>query len=165
MGKSLVLKDERNRPGGYVIATGRGAICRAQVDGPWQLMLLFAGGARKTYEMAGNAEQELPRETGEICGACVIGGDTVLLASDERARMEAAFLQMTCSQRKEKTQQTETAAPAKETERSDTLQDAQSKPDVRPEGEMQLPMRRWPPPPCWESAVYIRGCWQEGMVE
>ena len=156
MGKSLVLKDERNRPSGYVIASGQEVLCRAEIDGAWQLMLLFADGTRQSHKLTGRAEKRLPSGTGELCGGGAICEGCVLLASDEAARITCAL-----HMNRQKTPLPRAAeASALEVSES-SKQDNQTQILDRPGVNGVFAQRRWPPPPGWESARYLHGRWQE----
>ena len=175
MGNSVVLKDLKHRPKGYVRLDCDGVICRAQLDAPAQLTVLFSGGGTGRYALDGPQEQRFPCDGGQMRGCFVHRENTLLLVSDETMQEEFArhALRMQKSaqagpaQRPDKMKaQGDTAETEKkikeETEEEKQEEQAQEQEAQETEREQRtLPQRRWPPPPCWETACYRDGCWQE----
>ncbi|MBQ8620441.1 MAG: hypothetical protein IJ418_23440 [Clostridia bacterium] len=154
MGKSAVLKDSSNRPAGYMRAAGDCIICRVQLETPAELALVFADGSWRTYALSGgHEEQRFSDGKGEIIGCCVFAADELLLVSDES--MRCVFSERIARKR--------TAHADEIRKRQTPAQQDERKTEQERKGNAQhvFAQRRWPPPPCWESAQYKNGSWQE----
>ena len=155
MGKSMVLKDEKNRPCGYLMASGGEWICCAKQETPSQAVLFFEDGTQQSFELTGAAEQRLPCGQKGIAGCCVVCASTVLVSDDAaRCAYERNLMRSKKQPKQEDIRKSETEAQTTEEKRAETGQD-----EYIPGSE--LAQRRWPPPPCWERARYQRGRWQE----
>ena len=161
MGKSMLLKDEKNRPGGYVIASGTQITWRAQTDAPAQMINYFADGTQYLCNLIGGKEQSIDNNA-EMTGCCVVCREQVILSSDEKTR--SAFLRQSTQkahgeeQKSEKKEREEKPVSPHLCSQENTQKKAAEKTTA-------LPQRRWPPPPCWEDACYLNGCWQETRTE
>ena len=164
MGKSVVLKDLEHRPMGYVRVDHGSIICRARLDAPAQLGILFENGEWRLYMLDGSQEQRLPCDGARMRGCYVFREGRLLFVSDEA--MHAEFARHMLRMRKaEHQREALPAQSAKEpqgedrrTEQQEDRQDGRMESGCR---ERQWPQRRWPPPPCWETACYEDGCWRE----
>ena len=160
MGKSVVLKDLTRRLAGYVYAGKSGVSCRMPLDTPAQLIVLFSDGKQKEYTVdAGGTEQHFDGECGMMSGCYVFCRDELLLFSDET--MRAAFEKRRLSSASEENRN-HVPAQRHEGEQLKSQPEKNKGPSAR---ESTFPQRRWPPPPCWDTAQYRQGSWEEdGMV-
>ena len=147
MGKSAVLKDQKNRPAGYLRREKDAIICQTGLEKPAQLMLVLADGSKRVFELKeGRGEQRFSCEGADMTGGCVFCGDELLMVSDER--MQQLF---------ENRMRKGVAKPTMP-EREQPALKRENKPPER----HVFAQRRWPPPPCWDAAQYREGKWQEG---
>lgn len=157
VGKSVILKDRDHRLMGYVRTVDGGVVCRAQLDASAELAILFSDGTQNTFALDGMREQQFSCEGKQLRGCYVFRGDVLLFASDETMHREfdrhVRFVQKkeeACAGQMDDLQKQE-----------ECPEDRQEEKLEREKKDSSLPQRRWPPPPCWETACYGDGCWQE----
>ena len=152
MGKSAVLKDLSNHVAGYVVLSGENVLCRVQLSVPSELAVVFSDGTSREYALsADKMEQRFPCKEKNMCGCYVFQNKELLLISDER--MRSAFERHSaCTEAPCKT------APDCEPVNSPSID---ALPEENEKSKRAFAQRRWPPPPCWETACYRNGCWQE----
>ena len=174
MGKSVVLKDLEHCPQGYVRTDRDSVICRAKVDAPAQLSILFSDGEIRRYTIDGRQEQRFSCDAAQMRGCFVHRDEKLLLVSDETMHRE--FARQTLQMKKkaqpvlqpgkpEENGQTERLEEKQqekqEGKQEEELEERKSVLPLKGDREMEFPQRRWPPPPCWETACYGDGRWQE----
>jgi len=154
VGKSAVLKDLFNHVAGYVVLSGESVLCRAQLNAPATLNIVFSDGTHGEYDLdAHGKEQRFSCEEKNMRGCYVFQKEELCLISDEA--MRRAFeeqIRRSCAVDLRK------RMPEREMEDL-LLPEAQAQGNL--ESERTLPQRRWPPPPCWDGICYRNGCWQE----
>ena len=168
MGKSVVLKDLEHRPQGYVRADCDSVICRAKLDAPAQLAVLLLNGEIRQYAIDGPQEQQFSCDGAQLSGCFVHREETLLLVSDETMQEEFTRHRLRLHKKAETKpalrlgEQKENGQTEKQEEKTKERQE-EWKMELSSIGnrEKELPQRRWPPPPCWETACYRDGCWQE----
>lgn len=154
MGKSAVLKDLFNRPAGYVRFTQERVMIRAPLDEAARMRIVFADGSCREYELScGSDEQRFLCERKDAVGCCVFRQKELLLVSDDA--MRRMFERQACTPRAGEPDQ---KAQAQRDERTDSRMKTRET-DVKK--AHVFAQRRWPPPPCWETARYTAGIWQE----
>lgn len=154
---NAVLKDSKNRPGGYIRETDGGAVCRIYMDQQMFITLIFDDGTQKILKIApGAGENTLACDGRRIRCAYAFDEERLLLATDAAARK--AFM---CRKRND------TSAHALTVKENETLGKATSEKPTGLQKRMlrTLPQRRWPPPPCLMEAVYHFGRWTEQKVQ
>ena len=166
MGKSVVLKDLEHRPQGYVRADCDSVICRVKLDAPAQLAVLLISGEIRQYTIAGSQEQRFSCDGTQLRGCFVHREGRLLLISDET--MQGEFARYALRRQKEANL---ILQPDQSKENRQTEKKEEKKKEFPEERKIELPskediekallQRRWPPPPCWETACYRDGCWQE----
>lgn len=156
MKKSMVLKGLSGHAEGYVRMDETGMYCRVQLGEPAQIALVFQDGTQKEEGLHGiRSEQTIDCDKRDLSGCYVFRGNELLLVSDEA--MRALFEKRLLSQRKE-TDRPSVASVW----RSDSHASAKVEKNHRKANEIRtFPQRRWPHPPCWESAQYDQGRWWE----
>jgi len=155
MGNSVILKDTSGLPAGYAMAAGNEIECRVKLDAPAEIMLIFSDGTCAVHEVCGGAEQRFESGGKKMIGCCVFRAETVLLCSDEMAR---CTVQGRLSWRRDDKR--------KKTEyRKESGQNTQTGEQICAAVPLaksnSLPEQRWPPSPCWDTACYKEGRWQE----
>ena len=158
MKTSMVLKDEKNRPQGYVMALRDEIVCRVQADQPMEAVLLFDDGSKETIQLAGGIEQRVRYPGKAMTGCCVLCEERIMLASDEKARAMCCLMLSSQKNRQQKAAAVQNDNALNKTEVSEDIKSDDE--EVRKE-EHTFAQLRWPPPPCWESACYRMGQWQE----
>lgn len=163
MGKSVVLKDLGHCPKGYVRQDDDSVICRVQLNIPVELAVLFCDGTIGTYALDGMNEQRFSCSGAQMHGCYVHRENELLLVSDDAMSREFAR-QMLRMQKKE---EVKPAVHAEELKKEGGTVQQEDRREELPEKErrkMDLPQRRWPQPPCWETACYRDGHWQEWIT-
>lgn len=168
VGKSVVLKDLEQRPQGYVRADCDSVICRAKIGAPAQLVLLLSDGEIRLYTIDGTQEQRFSCDGAQMRGCFVHREEKLLLVSDDTMQGEFAQYSFRMHKKAERKsalqsgQQKEDGQTKKQEEKTKERQEErETKPLLKRDRENALPQRRWPWPPCWETACYRDGCWQE----
>lgn len=163
MGKNLILKDLSGVPAGYLFQGIRSLRCRVSQDGMGvELILFYADGKHQTREIAAaDGEVEWEEAGGMLDGAVMVKGGVILAASDAPARERFKRLQLDVW-----TKAKEEHAPMKRTEKAYSFKEPAEEEEKKQEkqeqeGDAHFPERRWPPPPCWQSAVYDQGIWTQ----
>lgn len=170
MGKSFILKDRAGSAAGYLtegLGVMRLRVCGAKAG--MQAIILYADQTIRRVDAAPDGqEKEWTHDGKEPAGAAIISAEGEIVA-DSGARARAAYdaYRRKDGGAKMNLRREETAQPP------DSAAEKKAVPDLRttgrpaqsavmpPETE-SLPERRWPPPPCWESAVYQQGRWIQG---
>lgn len=153
MGNHAIFKDSSGRIGGYVISEGNEIVCRANLNEPAQLLMLFSDGTSAIHAIRGNTEQRFESNGKQMIGCCVLRQEKILLLTDESLRC-AVYAQLPLR----------SSGHGHESGRNhDADQGRNEKRLIMDSAEKQrsLPQRRWPPPPCWHLACYRDGIWQE----
>ena len=158
MGRSVVLKDMRGRPQGYLREAETGVFCRAALDEPAKLLIAFDDGTQETCALdSGRNEQMLSIRGRCFRSGCVFRDSELILMTDDAARrMYYAWQARICQEKKEDV--------IVKTQQPDEKTDACQLPAESQENAIQpnvFPIRRWPPPPCWDTALYVCGRWEE----
>lgn len=162
MGKSFVLKDTAGHPRGYLLQQSGKICCRASLGAlQARLVMLFEDGTQMQHEMQSDGtETSWPCDARKLCGGYACAENRLLLFSDEEARR--AFERARIRQKAVRTAAEEDGYEPKEEQSSKEPAPA---PQETAAGEAtieeRLPQRRWPPPPCWPTARYVHGSWQE----
>lgn len=153
MKTTVVLKDMKNHPAGYVRKTEQGVACRAKIGHPAQLALVFDDGSRAVHPLGCiDAEQQFCCDGNALSGCYAFLEEELLLVSDES--MHHAFERDLRASRKTAVQQ----LPDKQIEdKAPRCKEETAKTDR----QIEFPQRRWPPPPCLERAQYRGGCWRD----
>ena len=171
MRRSMVLKDEKNRPSGYLLASNGEVVCKAKITGQARAVLFFEDGTQQSFELPDTSEQRISCPDRQITGCCVVCGSAVL-ASDDVARCTYASSLMRREQitvyctdcaAEEKEAEKESEETVLKTEHREMDRKLIQNEDNAREGIWQ--QRRWPPPPCWEGACYQMGRWQDMAAE
>ncbi|MBQ4264207.1 MAG: hypothetical protein IJB85_01680 [Clostridia bacterium] len=161
MGKSFVLKDVSGRPMGYLMQAGDAVRYRISAAYAADVTLLFEDGAVYEHSVVAHSSEKSWTHGGRsLLGGYICREGEVILATDERIRRCAWMMKAPGSvQRKEDAQEGEQAeAKEQKTVLPDALED-DPKDDQAEEALRILPDRRWPPPPCLTSVVYLHGQW------
>lgn len=164
VGKSVVLKDLEHRPQGYVRADCDSVICRAKLDAPAQLAVLLLNGEIRQYAIDGPQEQQFSCDGAQLSGCFVHREETLLLVSDETMQEEFTRHRLRLHKKAETKpalrsgEQKENGQTEKQEEKKE---DRKTELTLKDDRENVFPQRRWPPLPCWETACYRDGCWQE----
>lgn len=154
VGKSMVLRDLSGRMAGYVRGCEDGWMCRTQVDTPAQLGVVFEDGSQRVYALeGGRQEQRIDCQGCGMHGCYVFREEELLLISQERMR---GMFEMHVLMRRKQTADEKKKEQKSEHKEIESVQ-KQSK------GGLKRPFaqRRWPPPPCWDTARYEQGSWRE----
>lgn len=156
MGKSAVLKDLTGRPSGYIRLGDGNVLLRAALNAPAQLAIVYSDGSQSEYALSGDtAEQRIACDDKTVCGCYVFQGDVLLLLSDPA--MRRAFERRALMQRKRDEPDLD---DQREKDNAHAEKNVPEQKEIR-ERDEGFAQRRWPPPPCWDSARYRRGVWQE----
>ena len=158
MGRSVVLKDMKGRPQGYLREAETGVFCRAALDEPAKLLIAFDDGTQETCALdSGRNEQMLAIRGRCFRSGCVFrDSEPILMTNDAARQMLQVWLARVCREKKADVEDKNLQADEKV---ENCKMPAESK-----ENSIQpnvFPARRWPPPPCWDTALYIRGRWEE----
>ena len=160
VGRSVVLKDLKGRPQGYLREAQSGILCRAALNEPAELLIAFDDGTQEACALEpGRNEQLLAFRDRCFCSGCVFRDSELLLLTDDAARqMYHARMARVCRKKKtdDKTENLQAG------EKTDACQvPAESERDARQKNG--FPARRWPPPVCWDTASYECGRWCEAI--
>ena len=165
MGKSVVLKDLEHCPQGYVRTDRDSVICRAKVDAPAQLSILFSDGEIRRYTIDGRQEQRFSCDAAQMRGCFVHRDEKLLLVSDETMHREFARQTLQMQKKAQPVLQPGKPEGNGQTERMKEKQKGKQEEELE-EGKSVLPLKgdremEFPQPPCWETACYGDGRWQE----
>ena len=173
MGKYLLLKDSAHTPRGYLRETKEGVACRAPLSKPSRAVLLFSGGEQAQFDLcAGGDEQMLFCDGKNMSGGYVVSTGTLLFATDDAARraFETDLIkEKACSERissEKNSAETDMGGLHMRVHEEKKRHEPETDGLKTDEGEAKeeekaWPDRRWPPPPCWDTAVYRQGSWRE----
>jgi len=140
---------------GYLRETKEGLACRVPLSEPSGLVVLFSAGEQAQYDLSsGCGEQLLDCHGKTPAGGYVVCADALLFVTDEAARLAFERRRIKAAPRPA-SEDKKAAKPVGETAK------AQRDERVVMEVDTPWPDRRWPPPPCWDTAVYSLGAWQE----
>ena len=145
MGSSLMLKDSNGRLTGYIQRVGDDLRCkihRGEHSANAQITLLFADGQRQNREVPCDGSEVEWRLQGDLKGAYVLAGGSLVSATDDGARAAArlALAQAWTPVAEE----TPVAQPVQQETRACVYADLEP---------------RWPHPPCRPYAHYEAGRW------
>ena len=170
MRKSMVLKDDKNLPRGYVVVSNAEIVCRARTDEPSKAVLFFRDGTRQTIQLSDGKEQRVDCAGKELAGCCVLCGGSIALASDDEVRRMYESKVLTEKKTDRICSEIRLNTPD-DISKSNTgikmvcCKEKEENKTTKYENAEVFVQRRWPPPPCWENACYRQGMWQEGENE
>ena len=168
MGKSTVLKDGSGRAAGYVMTGEAELLCRADLDAPAMLVMIYADGSRQEYPLAACKGEQRCFFAQKAWSGCYVFRDNVLLlvsCAHMRGEFERELLRRNAihaqTDRPGAQRDAETKPEKKSAAKTEMRPETNEEKQNRERTENMLPQRRWPPPPCWDGARYRDGHWQE----
>jgi len=166
MRRSFVFKDKMGGTAGYLTQGLDAICCRVRdVESDAVAVLMYKDGRISRKELLPHgAESRWDSTEGDLAGAVIVSGDGITADTGGQARKlyeEIRRREHTESRRSREGKRTERSA---EEEASRIEHAAQEGGTDRESGrrleEYAFPQPRWPPPPCWNGAVYRAGRWQ-----
>jgi len=149
-----LLKDLKGHIAGYVRADEANAYFRIQLGFPVQTVMIFSDGSQKESALNGGmTEQAIACDGKKLRGCYVLKEEKLLLISDET--MRKAYERRALSPESGNQKLNIDTAERQETILKDTLDEKTEK------QRRAFPQSRWPQPPCWDTALYAQGRWQE----
>ena len=171
MAKSLLLRDREGRMCGYLQLNQNVLRCRITV---WEvhaktnahteaeLIVYKASGDEERFPVeACGCEQCFPASVQSLSGAVIVQRGNLRLFTDEKSAQRYERAQR---QKPKETQETKITMPQEEKgmqEEGKAALSAAPPADEPARQEFSWPQRRWPPPVCMPSAVYLQGRWVE----
>lgn len=171
MGKSFILKDRMGMTAGYIFM-GLGEL-RCRVSGAkagMEAVLMDANGGCDSREMDATADEQIWEVPGrELGGAAIILNGEIIADTGVQARSSVRqMLESRKKREKEEKAQNERTETKQEISSDEENKRGQAADSRETEGgrtketaACDLPQRRWPRPPCMQSAVYCEGKWVE----
>ena len=168
MGKSFVFRNEQGDPVGYLTQGIQTACCRIKAEENDEIIVFYRDGSHRCIRIEHiGREMEWSEKDCTIDGAAALMRGRVSAATSEDARRKAAeieYRKKTCKTKAEKEHlrtdidEPEDNGTEEQTKRVET---AGGKAGADTQDTYACPQQRWPPPPCWKTAVYRHGAWDE----
>jgi len=165
MGKSFILKDRTGTPSGYLLQGIRTLRCRISgAEEGMKAVLFYADGKhseRQITTLDGEIEWEEPNAF--IDGVVIIKDDAIVADSGVQAKRRFESMQIKANRGEEQGNAAAlSVGKPEESLLSASMDGNEKKPEKREkEWERSLSERRWPRPPCLQTAVYDHGAWKE----
>lgn len=171
MGKSFVLRNEHGDPVGYLTQGMHAVRCRVSTMETEEIIVFLRDGSHESRRIEYPGEElEWREEKSAVVGAVTLENGRMSAVTGEDARWK--WSQMEYMKRAREANAEERTRPisaeqekARRKEEAKSCEKAEEKTEEKAAaGEKNTclwPQRRWPPPPCWRTAVYCHGVWEE----
>ena len=178
MGKSFVLRNEHGDPVGYLMQGMHAVRCRVRAMETEEIIVFLQDGSHESRRIEHPGEElEWREEKSTVVGAVTLENGRISAVTGEDARWKWSQMEQ-MKRAREANAEEQTRAISAEQEKARRKEEAKSCEKAEEKAEEKTeekaaagekntclwPQRRWPPPPCWRTAVYCHGVWEEEKV-